>query len=148
MGVNYTQHCIMGLELKYEDMKVVVSPAKYEEQNRYDNRTGKVTHTENVLVQREEYYFEAFGVKNEEFYEFVEELADKYELDSVIISGEYSETVVYVGKKIGDEYDCGRVDLLIGNYSLQELQEAQSEVERKLGVEARFVELYFGIDVG
>jgi len=147
MGVNYTQSCIIGIELDYDQVKEVISPAKYEEQNRYNSRTGEVVRTESVLVKHEESVFKGFGVENECFYEFAEELAAKYELDAAVIYADY-ETRGYLGKRLGDSRDFGRIGFLDGNVSVTEIIKVRTEIAQKLDIKTEDVKIHFTSDVG
>jgi hypothetical protein len=121
MGINYDQCAIIGIELSINDLKVVDKEAVYENQNRYDTRTGKVSKIEKVLVQKEEYHYEFNSKSYDDFYSIENDYED---LESF-----YDDDYIYLGLKIGDGKDFGRVDMLEGSLSLEEISEHFKEMK-------------------
>lgn len=141
MGIFYQQYIIIGIEVVAERYKKVLSEAVYEEQPRYDTKTGKQTHTEKVLVKQEQYCYNGFGVSHEEFVEFLELAAKKLNVDCVYID----QDTGCLGKNIGDDEDFGRVVLVDGKISWENLQSMFAEVQSKFGER---VKLYFASYIG
>lgn len=125
MGVDYHQYCMIGIKIPVEDLKVVTSPAVYEDQNRYDSKTGKVKGTERVLVKDEEYHYEWDGKVYEEPYDLGEieydDPVETYHLDDYL----------YFGYMIDEDEDYGRVNLLEGELTLELIQERFDLISKK-----------------
>ena len=125
MGVDYHQYCIIGIKILVEDLKVVTSPEVYEEQNRYDSKTGKVKGTERVLVKDEEYHYEWAGKIYEEYDDLCqiefEDSAEAYILDDYL----------YCGYMIDVNEDHGRVNLMEGELTLEFIQEKFDLISKK-----------------
>lgn len=129
MSVNYSQTCIIGVAIPTERLRHVLVPAKYDNQPRYDTKTGAVTHYEKVLIQREEYIYRLFSKDYEYLYEIEEGMRSKFDLDTGFNS---EETMIYIGKSVGKSEDLGRVDLLSGEISFEELNTIKDEVSSKI----------------
>lgn len=138
MGIDYTQCCIYGLAIRKEDVKTVISPAKYEKQNRYNPKTGKVTHTENTLVKEAEESYSIFGVNEESFHELGWALAKAFPELAVYVP--YDEDVIYLGYNVADSEGGGRVTLLRGFICLEEL----SDLHKQLVCDLKEHETEFG----
>jgi hypothetical protein len=139
MGINYRQSCILGICLERNDIKRVISPEKYRDEPRFDPRTGKQTHTERVFEKYEECVYEIMGVEYEDFYSI--------EIEDLDVSFS-DEEEVYIGKRLGNTLDCGRVDLLNESHSFTEIQDMAKEVSEKLRVPLEELELHFVTSVG
>jgi len=118
MGVNYTQHCMLGFYLDADDITVIRQPAVYDEQPRYDTRTGKQTHTEKVLVKQEEAVYQFEDLEDEWLEELGEQIADKYGVCCIV---DQDHEFVCVGIDVAESADYGRVDLLNDDVSLETL---------------------------
>jgi hypothetical protein len=147
MGVNFIQYCILGWEFTRDDIEQEISPAEYQLQDRFDTKTGKVTHQENVLVKAREYKLAAAGVEADDIYDLAEGIADKYGLECGIDS-DYDR--FWIGFKMGETEDYGRVDLINGSVclddfamSLNTLRELQADIAPD-----QAIELHFGSHVG
>ena len=117
MGVNYDQYCLVGIEVEEESCRKVLKPAEYETQNRYNPRTGEVTHQEKVLVREEEYVYEFNGKEYDDyFYSFVESVASENDLRCAV---DQESGFGVVGFSLGDSTDYGRADLLTGSESIK-----------------------------
>lgn len=145
MGVNYDQKCMIGLRVDIDDIKVVISEAVYEDQNRYDSRTGKVTHVEKVLVEEERSRYEFMGEAHGEWEVLGYNVARKLKLQCYTEYGYYDQDKFFcIGEFIGESDDCGNVDLLSGELSLSEISEIFERVGNILGP----VSLHFLNSVG
>lgn len=131
MGVNYDQKCMVGIEVALSDITVVVSEAVYEDQNRYNPKTGKITGTERVLVKKEELKYVFMGEESDDWYCMIENLADKLGLDSYVPRSD-DEQYFYIGTLVGDEQDMGRADLLTGSVEISYLVKLMTELKDKL----------------
>lgn len=119
MGINYYQHCIIGIKVSVDDLLVVTSPAVYEEQNRYDSKTGKVIGTERVLVKEEESHY----VWDGKIYEEYDDLC-QIEFDESIGTDTYFiDDHIYFGYSIGSNKDYGKADLIDDELTLEFIQE-------------------------
>ena len=143
MGVNFTQHCILGLQVEADDILVVTQPAKYEEHPRYNTVNGKVTHMQKVLVQDEQAYYKFLGCQNESLWELGEDIAEKYGLDFTC-----DEETLSIGISIGENQDCGRVDLIEGSEPIEYLHDVAIEVAGKFGCSPDKIALHFVTNVG
>jgi len=139
MGINYRQSCILGICLEEDEIKKVISPAKYRDEPRFDPRTGKQTHTERILEKYEEYVYEVFNVQYQDLYGI-----QVHGLDTVVDNDE----VLYIGIHIGDHFDGGRADLLQGSFSLSETDNKAKMIAEKLGVDHEDIELHFIASIG
>ena len=142
MGTNYYQHAIVGIEVSRKEITVIESPAVYEKQNRYDSRTGLPVRTENVLVKDEVSYLMFMGTRYEEMYDI------EYDKKYTDLTFEYSEEndSFYLGIDFGETIDLGRVSLLDGEVSLDELSQKAKYVQEFFpDLE---VKLYFCASVG
>ena len=139
MGVDYYQKAIVGVKLSVKDLKKVVSPAIYEDQPRYDTKTGKVKGHERVLVKQEQSVY-AIGP-----YEFKDQYSIQFNKHELYVDlrdeGNTSDEVIYIGltAPIDMDKDMG-VDgeFLDGSISLSGLSDAIDEVREKF----RELELY------
>lgn len=145
MGVNFTQYCILGLEVDCDELKVVTSPEKYESQPRYNTKTGEITHRECVVIQEEQSHYEFLGCVDECIYELGLQLEDMYDIDFIY---DNDCNVMYLGKKLGDEYDCGRVDLLSGYENIPTVVEWSKELAKTLHCNLDDITLNFTSHVG
>lgn len=116
MGVNYSQTCILGWVFDSDDVEREVSPAKYEQQARYDTKTGEVSHYDNVLVKARDYALELAGEKADCIWELSEAVAKKFGLQCAT-----DEDTFYIGIKLGEQTDYGRADLLDDTVCLDDL---------------------------
>jgi hypothetical protein len=139
MGTNYGQICIVGVCLKCNDIKRIISPAEYVDEPRYDTMTGKQIKTERILKKREQYVYDVLGESYDDLY-YVSIDGLKCRVDN--------DNNLFVGLEIGDNYDCGRVELLQGSYSLIELLEKAKEVSEKLEVPSSDIGIHFVTYVG
>jgi hypothetical protein len=145
MGVNYTQNCILGFCIDADEVKEILAPAEYDEQPRYNPRTGEQTHTERVLVRQEQIVYKWGGLENEFFYELAEDISNKYDLDFVY---DDSTATLFLGEMIGERTDCGRVDLLEDSISLATLQQLADDLKKRLPEYQDKIELHFVCHVG
>jgi hypothetical protein len=130
MGVNFQQKCIVGIEVPLSDITVVVAEATYEDQNRYNPKTGKITGTERVLVRESELKYVFMGRESDYWQGMIENLADELDLDSYIQEGNSDDEAYFcIGKFVGDERDMGRVDLLEGSVEISYLVKLMSELK-------------------
>jgi len=118
VGVNYYQGCILGWEFTRNQVEKEISPAKHTEQQCYDTRTGTETHKIQVLVKEREYSLECAGLKREDMYELADAVADKLGLSYLM---DHDEDSFFIGVKLGDDFDYGRAELLIGDVQLDDL---------------------------
>lgn len=127
MGVDYSQYCIIGIKVLIDDLKVLTSPAVYEEQNRYDPKTGKVIGTERVLVKEEESHY----VWDGKIYEEYDDLC-QIEFDESIGTDTYFiDDHIYFGYSIGSNKDYGRVDLIDDELTLEFIQEKFDQIRKR-----------------
>lgn len=117
MGVNYRQYCVIGIKIPIEDIKVVTSPAVYEEQNRYDSKTGKVKGTERVLVKHEQSHYKWDGKVYEEYDDL------RYIKYDGSIKTYDTDKHIYFGYFIDANEDCGKADLIDDKLTLEFIQE-------------------------
>jgi hypothetical protein len=133
MGVNYQQKCMVGIEVPLSDITVMVAEATYEDQNRYNPKTGKITGTERVLVRESELKYVFMGKESKYWQGMIEDLAEELGLDSYIQEGNfYGWESFCIGTFIGDERDMGRVDLLEGSVEISYLVKLMTELKDKL----------------
>ena len=118
MGTNYGQNCMVGIRLERDDLKKVISPEEYRDEPRYDTRTGKQIKTERIIVKNEVFVYEVFGKEYDDLYEV--------EIDGLVCRSNFDPDKRYgffIGLDIGEDLDCGRVELLQGSLSLAEIAE-------------------------
>jgi hypothetical protein len=124
---------MVGIEVALSDITVVVSEAVYEDQNRYNPKTGKITGTERVLVKEEELVYTFMGKTYSNWQSLPEDIADELDLDSYIQEGNCSgEEYFCIGTFVGDEQDMGRADLLTGSAEISYLVKLMTELKDKL----------------
>lgn len=116
MGVNYDQKCILGWAFERDDVEKEIRQAEYEQQPRYDTKTGEVTHHESVLVKARDYVLELAGEKADCMWELSEAVAKKFDLQV-----DRDAETFYIGISLGDPFDMGRVELLNGTVCLDDL---------------------------
>jgi len=133
MGVNFQQKCMVGVEVPLSDITVMVAEATYEDQNRYNPKTGKITGTERVLVRESELKYVFMGKESKYWQGMIEDLAEELGLDSYIQEGNFDRWESFcIGTFIGDERDMGRVDLLEGSVEISYLVKLMTELKDKL----------------
>ncbi len=116
MGWTASQRCIVGISADIEELKVVDTEAIFEEQNRYDTRTGKILKTDTVLVKDEEYHYEWLGCKGQSISSLIANAEKAFKVESF-----EGEETIYLGFSLGDNVNCGRIDLLQGYVSIEEV---------------------------
>jgi hypothetical protein len=141
MGVNYTQHCIIGIKLNLKDLEVVTSPAIYELQNRYDVKTGKINKTENVLVKQKEYHYEFEGKIYKEYYAW--EIVEQSGFDGY--TDEYRSRTIFLGFKIKAQ-GHGNVDLIKEELTLDTIKEKFELMQKRFPNHP--IKMYFFPDIG
>lgn len=132
MGVNYRQKCMVGIEVALSDITVVVSEAVYEDQNRYNPKTGKITGAEIVLVKEEELKYVFMGEESDDWCCMIENIAEELGIDSYIQEGDDGDAYFCIGTFVGDEQDMGRADLLTGSVEISYLVKLMTELKDKL----------------
>lgn len=143
MGTNYGQTCMVGVRFEPDDLKKIISPEEYRDEPRYDTRTGKQIRTERILVKEEDFVYEVLGVEYDDLGEV--------EIDGLCCAENFDPNErdgFFIGIEIGDEYDCGRVDLLQGSISLLEISEKAKIVSEKLNVPIEDIGVHFITYVG
>lgn len=125
MSVNYEQYCIIGIELRGDIIEEVISEPVYEEQSRYDSKTGKETHKENVLVKQGETKYVFGNYSSDYLYDLGECLEEVFGLEAVL---DQENDVLYLGFRIGEEQNFGRVDLLVDEIEIEDLVSKKEEL--------------------
>jgi hypothetical protein len=123
---------MVGVEVAVADITIVVAEATYEDQNRYNPKTGKITGTERVLVRESELKYVFMGKEYDDYHSLIGDLVDELELDSYIEDEDDGNGYFYIGTFIGDERDMGRVDLLEGSVEISYLVKLMTELKDKL----------------
>lgn len=133
MGVNFQQKCMVGIEIPLSEIRHLVIKATYEDQNRYDPRTGKILKTEKVLVKHPEFKYVFMGEESDDWCCMIENIAAELDLDSYVQEDDSDgEAYFCIGTFIGDERDMGRVDLLEGSVEISYLVKLMTELKDKL----------------
>ena len=133
MGVNFQQKCMVGIEVPLSDITVMVAEATYEDQNRYNPKTGKITGTERVLVRESELKYVFMGEESDDWCCMIENIAAGLDLDSYVQEDDSDgEAYFCIGTFIGNERDMGRVDLLEGSVEISYLVKLMTELKDKL----------------
>lgn len=122
MGVNYEQHCMVAVSFDWDELKRVTSKAEYKLEDRYDTRTGKVTHQEKVLIKEEEFCYELCGRR----FKYIEDI----HFEGLFV--EYDEDYLYIGLPVTEPVDLGRVTLLEDSFDLLNLEKLQDRVKKVL----------------
>lgn len=143
MGLDIHQHAIVGVKLSIKDIKKVISPAIYEDQPRYDTKTGELKRHERVLVKEEKSVY-VVGP-----YEFEK----PWSINFNDLDVEYLEDDIYIGlKALGEDERDTNTEFLSGSISLMKLESVMVEVKNKffhLGLNdlANKVQLHFFTDI-
>lgn len=151
MGTNFTQYAIVGFKVSINDLKEVLSEKITEKQPRYNTKTGKIDKYEEVVVKEETCVYKLFGYTFESTWE-VHEIAEQicndfvYEDDDLIGVSHFDGDDLYIGVSLGDTNDLGRVELLEGEMSLEEITRAFEVAKR--GLPGYDIKLYFVGRVG
>lgn len=135
MGVDYRQYCMIGVCFDLKDLKKVTSKAEYQLENRYDTKTGKVTHQEKILVKEEEFHYELCG----HTFEYIDDM----KLDGLDIEIDHEYEDVYVGLPITKSKDIGRVYLLQNSLDMSSLEKLHNKVRDILPQYADSIGLHF-----
>lgn len=122
MSVNYEQHCMIGVSFDFDELKRVTSKAEYKLEDRYDIRTGKVTHQEKILVKEEKVRYELCG----RIFDYIEDI----QIDGLFV--EYDDDYLYIGLPVTEPVDLGRVTLLEDSFDLLNLEKIQDRVKNIL----------------
>jgi hypothetical protein len=128
MGIKVKQKAILGIKLTHDECYHQKSPAVYDEQPRYDPKTGIQTHTENVLVKAEQNYFQ-FGdiVEEDEYFEyFIESVAEANDLQ---YSCDDENDVGYIGYNLELNTGSYNFDLLEGSLPLDWIEDNIRELK-------------------
>jgi len=152
MGTNYNQYCIVGIKLHADDIRHVVSPDEFEEQPRYDTKTGKVSHLEKVLVKKESVImkYRDFQIDYDSIFEFGEELVLHYKesLPELTYVSDQDNDYVVIGLFLLSSESYGRVELLEGSSSISEIQELATQVANALNVPIEDIGLHHCYYIG
>lgn len=143
MGVNFTQYAMIGWKFDVGNIKTEVVPPIYEDQARYDTRTGKPIASNRVLVKYGQYEYKLFDCTSDDPYYLCEEIRDKYNLDCECVNG-----TVYIGKFIGEREDYGRVELLEDEISVNSLADIVEDFTRYIEFVDESPSLIFFSQVG
>lgn len=150
MGLDIYQNAIAGVKLSLEDIKKVISPAIYENQPRYDTKTGELKRHERVLVKEEKSVYKVGPYEFKNLWDIQFFKKDNYKL--------YVNTkddFIYIGLEvpIGLDENAGiDGEILNGSISLMKLESVMVEVKNKLfdlglrDLESK-VELHFFTDI-
>lgn len=139
MGIDYTQYCLVGVRVNIQDINVVVKEAVYEDQNRYDTKTGKITHVEKVLVKSQVSKF----VFNNKEYENIYNIENDYKNMTFLYN--YDESAFYLGIPVKEPNSYGSFHSLTGFFLKEEILELFEEASKKLN---RPVQMHFISSVG
>ena len=144
MGTNFVQKCVLGVSFKEESVKNIISEEQYRDEPRYDTRTGKQIRTERITIKGEVSNYIVLGKTFDELgcVEF-DDLDVVYDFDS-----EKGCESLYIGEEIGDNEDLGRVDLLSGSISFDEISEKAKVLSERLNVDVKEIGLHFVTRVG
>lgn len=145
MGIDYDQKCMVGFYVLVPDIKQVISEAIYENQNRYNTKTGKLIRTEKVLVKEADIKYVFMGKKEEDWTVLMEDLADELGLDCFVEDYDYSTGGFCIGTFIGDKNSMGHVDFLTGEVDIAHIVSLQEKIQSKCGQK---VSLHFLSQVG
>lgn len=146
MSVNYNQSCILGICLECENLLKVTQPEKSEMQNRYDPKTGVVTHQEKVIIKQEESIYVFGEHKAWYIYDLGYSITKNNDLDFV---ADEEQNLLYIGYKIGETTDFGRADLLEGSFTFNDLYKLVQKLDIQYDfIEADDVEIHFVTHVG
>lgn len=140
MGINYQQYVIIGISVDLEDLKVIDKPAVYESQNRYNPKTGAVSHTEQVLVSEEESHIEFMGKSYEDYYDIAKYFRG---LTQYI---DHDEKIMYLGFEPFETTDYGRADLINSELDILEFQEFVNNAQKIFP--DHLIKMYFIAEVG
>ena len=133
MGVDYVQNCIFGFAVKAEDLLVELSPEITEKQPRYDTRTGKVSHYENVVVKQSEEVYRFEDLEDEGIHTLANLIYKKYpDLECHVGSDDdYRPSGIYIGYKLGCRENDWGACLLDGEVSMDELLNMKNSLVEK-----------------
>ena len=150
MGVDYTQYCILGIRLDVDDIKIVTDEEVYEDQPRYNTKTGEMTKMVSILVKEEQYHYEYAGFTDECLWDLGEQIEKKLDDENISVQhgGEYDSSI-YIGKKIGESSEgyC-KADLLDGSIDLEDLFLDAEKMAVELEVDPSKIELHFVKHIG
>ena len=138
MSVNFSQKMIIGTKIYHDELKVVTEKAQYEDQNRYDTRTGKIIKTVSVLIKDEEYHYEFLNKKYDDIFDIDHDFPE--------LNLYYFDEYIILGWEILKPKDLGRVDLIQGKISLEEFTEAFKKVKDILPTSE--IECYLDYNIG
>lgn len=116
MSVSYTQKALVGIRLSIEDIKSILSEARYRYEPRFDTKTGQQTHETRVLVQEAKHLYTFKDLSSEDVYDLAEQIESRYKLTALV-----SDEALYVGLTVGGKIDYGNVRLIQKEVSFTEL---------------------------
>lgn len=134
MGVDYRQYCMIGVSFDWNELKTVIAPAEYKLENRYDTRTGKVTHQEKILVKEEESCYMLCG----RTFKYIDDIR----LDGLWTEINYEDQCLYIGLPVTEPEDLGHVTLLEDSFDLLNLEKLQDRVKDMLPQYSRRVGMH------
>ena len=123
MSWNAKQYCLVGIGAEIDSLEVIDSEAVYEDQNRYNPKTGKVIGKDKVTVKEKVSHYEWLGESGSDFDDLVEKLEEKFELELLV-----TEEDIYLGKRIGNLADFGNVEMLQDELEITHLINLVNEV--------------------
>lgn len=124
MGISYDNYLVYGICLNKSECEVIISPAKYEMQNRYDTKTGKIIKQEKVCIKREENKYVFNSWENEDFTELANDIANANNLKWFY---NYDDSC-FIGLKAIESDDKGGARMIDGSISISELTELHNKM--------------------
>lgn len=144
MGVNYDQRAILGICISSESAEHELSPAEYVEQPQYDTSTGVQVASKSVLKKHREVEYRYGKWVSYDMYSLGELIAKELHLSCVF---DNDEEDIFIGFPVGETHDYGRVELLEGEVSLDELENLRAELQERLSGDHE-INLYLITSVG
>lgn len=138
MGIIYCQYAFLGISIDLEKAKEIVSPADYREELRFNPKTGEISGKERILVKQEDYQYKILG----NIYPDIDDI-ESTNIHDLAIYRDYKSQTLFIGKSIGKNLDMGRVDLLYGSVSIDDILKDSNNIADLLKVSIEDIKIHF-----
>ena len=135
MGVDFKQYCLIGQSYSFEELETTISPEEYKMEDRYDAKTGKVTHQEKVIIKYEVKEYSLLGKTNECLYE----LSALLEKKGLICVEDDNSNTFNVGLPFASRSDYGRVTMLEGGVTQSHLNDKFDQAREIFGSDVMLI---------
>lgn len=142
MGCDYYCDCVIGVKLSVKEIEKVISEAVYEDQKRYDTKTGLVSHVERVLVKQREVKYRFGNLEFDDVWD-MESYKDAESTQFKFLYDNHKNEIYfgYLFKKTG-RFDFTYADVSVSVEDLVTILEKTGNKVKEIGLDLEAIKLY------